>query len=86
MILYKHTYTCNLACTSYLLFQLSFFFSEFHRASYHFESREGVVKGRLGVEGGSEMNGSGHVVTQTDIDTGQGVVAYRLEGVDRDSS
>ena len=43
-----------------------------------------MVEGGLGVEGGSEMNGRGHIVTQTDIDTGQSVVAYRLEGVDRE--
>ena len=39
-----------------------------------------MVKGGLGMEGSSEVNGRGHVVMQTEVDTGQGVVAHRLDG------
>ena len=38
-----------------------------------------MVKGGLGMEGSSEVNGRGHVVMQTEVDTGQGVVAHRLD-------
>jgi hypothetical protein len=53
---------------------------ELHGASHELESREGVVKGRLGVQGSSEVNGRGHVVMETQVDTGQRVVANGLDG------
>ena len=62
----------------YLLSQLCLLFFELHGASDELESREGVVKGGLGVEGSSEVNGRGHVVMETEVDAGQGVVAHRL--------
>ena len=38
-----------------------------------------MVKGWLGVEGSSEVNGRGHIVMETQVDTGQGVVTHRLK-------
>ena len=44
-----------------------------------------MVKGGLGVEGSSEVNGRGHVVMETEVDAGQGVVTHRLSGGNMDT-